>query len=303
MGDNLNRQVLENDSGREAQLSAPSTAETRRPERALLRVRWRDQLRIGLGSKWIALAGYGRGFRPSLNRKEIIAVESSEDAASWQAAVDALPAALASQGRRRTDVTVILSNHFVRYALLPWNAALKTHSEWLALARHRFGTVHGPLAEDWVIRITETGRECPRIASAIDRTLLTALERNISGRAALVSVQPYLMAAFNRLRALMGEASCWLVVEEPGRLTLALIENGVWRAIRTRRKDEFWRMTLSEILERESALLALEEPCTKVIVCTHIPFDAHIHGAYELRDLTVAPGAAASDRELAMALE
>src|SRR6187551_1409401 len=79
MGDNLNRQVLENDSGREAHLSAPSTAETRRPERAPLRVRWRDQLRIGLGSKWIALAGYGRGLRPSLNRKEIIAVESSED--------------------------------------------------------------------------------------------------------------------------------------------------------------------------------------------------------------------------------
>lgn len=282
---------------------APSTREQRRPERPALRVLWRDQLRIGLGSKWLALAGYGRGLRPALTRKEVIAVESTEDSASWQAAVDALPAALAPAGRRRTDVTVILSNHFVRYALLPWNTALKTQSEWLALARHRFSSVHGPMAEDWVIRIAETGREAPRIASAIDRTLLAALEQNVCGPASLVSVQPYLMAAFNRLRSMIDQASCWLVVEEPGRLTLALIENGVWRAIRGRRKDEFWRMTLSEILERESALLALEEPCTKVVVCTHIPFDTHIHGAYELRDLTVAPGAAASDRELAMALE
>jgi hypothetical protein len=281
----------------------PPTQEERRAEKPALRVRWRDQLRIGLGSKWRALAGYGRGLRPSLTRKEIITVESAEDSASWRAAVDALPAALASAGRRRADVTVILSNHFVRYALLPWNAALKTQSEWLALAHHRFISVHGPMAEDWVIRIAETGRGAPRIASAIDRTLLAALEQNVCGPASLVSVQPYLMAAFNRLRATIGQASCWLVVEEPGRLTLALIENGVWRAIRGRRKDEFWRMTLSEILERESALLALEAPCTRVVVCTHIPFDTHIHGTYELRDLTLAPGAAASDRELAMALE
>ncbi len=297
-----NMDFVPDNPGHEQPLTPP-TREERRAEKPALRVLCRDQLRISLGSKWLALAGYGRGLRPSLTRKEIIAVESAEDSASWQAAVDALPAALASAGRRRTDVTVILSNHFVRYALLPWNAALKTQSEWLALARHRFISVHGPMAEDWVIRIAKTGREGPRIASAIDRTLLAALEENVCGPASLVSVQPYLMAAFNRLRAMIGQASCWLVVEEPGRLTLALIENGVWRAIRGRRKDEFWRMTLSEILERESALLALEEPCTKVVVCTHIPFDTHNHGAYELRDLTLAPGAAASDRELAMALE
>ena len=303
MSNDLSTEVVPNYLGEQEPPLAPSPQEKRRPEKPALRVLWRDHLRIGLGSKWLALAGYGRGLRPSLTHKEIVAVESTEDSASWQAAVDALPAALASIGRRRTDVTVILSNHFVRYMLLPWTAALKTESEWLALARHRFSSVHGPTAEDWVIRIAETGRKEPRIASAIDRRLLASLEQSVSGRASLVSVQPYLMAAFNRLRSMIGEASCWLVVEEPGRLTLALIEHGVWRAIRSRRKDEFWRMTLSEILERESALLALEEPCTKVIVCTHVPFDTHMHGAYELRDLTLAPGAAASDRELAMALE
>jgi len=302
MRKSVSMDIIHNGSGREASPSLPSTRENRRPEKRALPVLWRDHLRIGLGSKWLALAGYRRGLRPALAHKEIIAVDSADGPVSWQATVAALPAALALIGRRRVDVTVVLSNHFVRYALLPWNAALKTDAEWLALARHRFSSVHGPAAEEWIIRISETGRGRPRIASAIDRALLTALEEQLCGPASLVSVQPYLMAAFNRVRPLIGEASCWLVVEEPGRLTLALIRSGVWRAIRIRRKDDLWRMALPEILQRENALLTLEEPCTQVVVCTHVPVDNGMHGAYEVRDLTLAPGAAASERELAMAI-
>jgi len=303
MSKNLSMDVVHDEPQHEDSplTSAPPT--NQRTAKPALRVLWRDHLRIGLGSKWLALAGYRHGLRPTLARKEIIAVESADDSVPWQAGVDALPTALALAGPRRVDVTVVLSNHYVRYALLPWSATLKTQAEWLALARHRFSSVHGPAAEEWIIRISETGRESPRIACAIDRALLTALEERISGPASLVSVQPYLMAAFNRMRPVIGDASCWLVVEEPGRLTLALIQRGEWYAIRGRRKDEHWRMTLPEILDRESALLTLEEPCTDVVVCTHVPFDGGMRGAYELRDLTLAPGAAAGDRELTMALE
>ncbi|MBI4205209.1 MAG: hypothetical protein HY527_09300 [Betaproteobacteria bacterium] len=268
-----------------------------------MRVLWRDHLRIGLGSKWLALAGYRRGLRPTPSAKEIVVVDSADASGPWQAAVDALPAALALWDRPRLDVTVVLSNHFVRYALLPWNATLKSEAEWLALARHRFSSVHGPLAEEWVVRVAETGgRESPRIASAIDQALLAAIEEGIAGAgASLVSVQPYLMAAFNRMRPMIGNASSWLVIEEPGRLTLALIQGGVWRAIRSRRRDDPRHLTLPEVLERESALLALEEPCTRVVIHTHLTVDTPMHGAYELYDVT--PDAAAGDRELAMALE
>jgi hypothetical protein len=287
------------------QLGLPATMpQDESAQRPALRLLWRDHLRIGMGPKWLAVAGYRRGLRPVLAHKEIIAVDHADNSAPlWQAAVDALPAALAVTGRRGVDVTVVLSNHFVRYALLPWNTELKTETEWLALAYHRFSSIHGAAAEDWVIRIAKTAREGPRIASAIDRALLTALEERISRPASLVSVQPYLMTAFNRMQSMTGNTSCWLVVEEPGRLTLALIQHGVWKAIRSRRKDELCRMTLHEFIERESALLALDEPCTQVVVLTHVPIDTEVRGAYELRDLTLAPGAAGGNRELAMALE
>ena len=95
----------------------------------------------------------------------------------------------------------------------------------------------------------------------------------------LVSVQPFLVAAFNRIRKTVGNGSCWIVVEEPSRLTLALIQRGAWIAIRGRRADERWRNVLPEILERESAFLGLSQPCTRVIVCAQGEFDTEMHEA------------------------
>jgi hypothetical protein len=96
-----------------------------------------------------------------------------------------------------------------------------------------------------------------------------------------VSVQPFLIAAFNRVRHMTG-GSCWLVVEEQGRLTLALFLKGVWVAIRSRRADWRWRRVLPELIERESAFLGLEEPCTRVIVCAQGSFDTDEHESFRL---------------------
>lgn len=263
----------------------------------------RDRLRVGLCPDRLVLAGYRGGLRRRATRRDIVALEAARDPTPWRAAVAALSSALAPSRPAKPDVTVVLSNHFVRYALLPWNAALQTEAEWLALAAHRLGAVHGPAAAGWAIRVSETAPRGPRVASAVDQALLDALEPAIAASGSrLVSVQPYLMAAFNRMRSAIGNASCWLVVEEPGRLVLALVERGAWHAIRCRCADPGGRAMLPEILERESAVLALEQPCTQVAIHTHAALEAESHGALRLRDLTLARSAPASDRPLAMAL-
>jgi hypothetical protein len=83
------------------------------------------------------------------------------------------------------------------------------------------------------------------------------------------------------------------VVEEPGRLTLAYLQKGTWIAVRSRRVDPGWRVVLPEIIERESACLALNETCTRVIVCAQEAFDTGMHEAFRLdavsyRDLALA---------------
>jgi len=186
---------------------------------------------------------------------------------------------------------------------VPWNPTLRTDAEWLALARHRLVTVHGAAAEHWELRITETVRMGSMIACGVESALLDAVQAKVTeSRATLSSVQPYLIAAFNRIRTKIGQESCWLVIEEPGCLMLALIRGGHWLSIRCRYVDPDWRANFAEILERESALLALDEPCNRVVVYTPAAFDADASSGYQLRDLTLVGGTAADHQPLAMAL-
>ena len=266
---------------------------------------WRDQLRIAICPDRLVIAGYRRGLRPRLERAEIVPVKPNpiQGVPVWQAVVDALPAALEASSKAKPEVTVILSNHFVRYDLLSWSAALKTDDEWMALARHRVASVHGQPAEGWALSVSITTPRGPRLVSACDRALLEALEAKVrSVGASLVGVQPHLMTVFNRSRPPVGSRSCWLVIDEPGRATVALIQRGAWHAIRSRGVDEREPVTLAEMLERESAILGLERPCTQVFVHGAEPGGAGHHGRYDVRDVTLVSGAAVRDRQLAMAI-
>lgn len=203
-----------------------------------------------------------------------------DNAPEWQPAIDAFEKILpALKGK---EAGVVLADRFVRYALLPWSDTLKTHDQWLGLARHRFTAIHGPVAAEWEIKFAETAPAGPRLACAADAGLIEELgARAVAHQVRLVSVVPFLVAAFNRVRDITG-GTCWLVVEEPGRLTLALFLKGVWVAIRSRRADERWRRVLPEILSREAAFLGLEEPCTRVVVCAQGSFDIEEHESFRL---------------------
>jgi hypothetical protein len=245
---------------------------------------WRSRKqRIGLCADRLFLA-----------KNKHVAVPPTADAAEWKAAVETLPQVL--RDYRNDEVSLVIADQFVRYVLLPWNAAVKSAEQWMVLARHRLTAIHGAVASGWEVKLTETAPSGPRLACAVDRELVEALARAFTAaQVRLVSVQPFLVAGFNRIRAHVGQGSCWLVVEEPGRLTLAFIQRGVWVAIRSRRVDARWRALLPEIIERESAFLALSEPCTRVIVCAQDAFDAGQYEAWHTK--------AVSYRELALAWE
>jgi hypothetical protein len=243
---------------------------------------WRKKhLRIGLGPDRLIVSGAK-------------AIDVPPGSGGWDAAVKSLDEALASA--RGGEASVVVADQFARYVLLPWNETLKTEEQWLALARHRFSGLHGARAAEWDVRVTATGPKGPRLACAVDLALIAALKGAFLARQiALISVQPFLVAAYNRIRRMVGNGSCWVVVEEQGRITLVLIRNGAWLAIRGRRCDERWRIVLPEILEREAAFLGLSEPCQRVIVCAQDGFDAQMHGDWRTD--------AVSYRELALAAE
>ncbi|HYL25770.1 MAG TPA: hypothetical protein VEV21_15375 [Burkholderiales bacterium] len=148
----------------------------------------------------------------------------------------------------RARVTVALSNHFVRYALVPWSAALATPAEEEAYLRHHFAKIHGERAKSWLYRASEGPRGEPRLASAVDAELVAAIRGVLpkNGKAQLVSVQPALMHVFNGARAAVPQPSgAWLVIAEPDRACVALHANGAFRAVQNAKGE--WRA----LLERE----------------------------------------------------
>ncbi len=238
----------------------------------------KKHLRIGLGPEQIMAAGAK-------------ALDVPGGDGGWEAPVALLPEFLKGKSG---EASVVLADHFTRYVLLPWNETLKTPEQWLALARHRFAGLHGARAADWEVKVSETAPAGPRLACAVDKALIDALKKQfLSNQIQLASVQPFLVAAYNRIRRTVGNGSSWVVVEERGRLTLVLIHRGAWLAIRSRRCDERWRIVLPEILSRESAFLGFSEPCTRVVVCAQNGFDTQMHDkwradALSYRDLALA---------------
>lgn len=181
-----------------------------------------------------------------------IACDPAYGAEPWQGAVAALRAVEWNESAR---VTMVLSNHFVRYALVPWSEALSTAAEEAAYVRHHFARIHGERAKGWTLRASPGAPAEPRLCSAIDVGLLEAIKTCFEDKKAkLVSLQPGLMAAFNRWRESIPAAGAWLVVAEPGRACVALHSGRRWRSVQNARGS--WR----ELLERERRRVDGEVP-------------------------------------------
>jgi hypothetical protein len=134
------------------------------------------------------------------------------------------------------------------------------------------------------------------VASAVEATLIDSLKSLPS----VASVRPYLMAAFNaRRERFSGRA--WFVLQEPGRLTFALVEEGGWKLIRSRRAPEPWTEVLGDLLDREIAADASLE-CDTALVFAESEAPSSL-GRYAVSDITLAKGAISAARACAMVLQ
>ncbi len=227
-----------------------------------------DAVGVGLFAERMVLARASGAWRRRVAREETIEfAPAAPGVPQWQPAVDALAAQAASGVFARARVTLVLSNRFVRYALVPASAALAAEEEMLALARHRIAHACGSDDDQWEARLSPGAPGESRLACAIERKLLDALQacmRPLGGRYA--SLQPHLMASFNRVRSRLGRNAVWLAVAEPGMLCLALLEDAAWRSVHAFKVGADWDSELPEILDRELCLMEGETDCDRVVV-------------------------------------
>jgi hypothetical protein len=228
-----------------------------------------DRFLIGLAPDSVSFLRVSGGARPRLSDKRTLDCDPAAGAEPWKGAAAALSRLSAEISKASARVTVVLSNHFARYALVPWSEALGKTEEEAAYARYCFAKIHGERSKAWDLRLAPGQSGAARIASAVDAPLVQAVRSAFSSRAKLVSVQPYLMAAFNRARRQLAGARAWFLLVEPRRTCLARLERGRWAAVRNSRAELAGPEQWAALLDRERHL-AGGEPATE---------DVHVQGA------------------------
>jgi hypothetical protein len=194
----------------------------------------RERLLISLAPgelSWVRMQGL---LRPEAGAKRIVPVDAAYGARAWDGAIHALRAETAQWQNDNVAVSIVLSNHFVRYALVPSSDGISAGDEELALARFHFAKVHGEASRDWNIRLSPAPAGATRLASAVDNALIDALQQSFprERRPRLASIQPLLMSVFNHAGSRVIPAKgAWFIMTEADRACVALHSGKTWQAV------------------------------------------------------------------------
>ena len=226
---------------------------------------WRDRIGVEISPQRVAWVRMTRGLLPEVVDRGLENVSPQADAPVWQAALARLKQMMGGEEWKNAELTVVLSNHFVRYDCLPWNEAVKNEEEHLALARHRLAQVHGAAAQTWALRLSPAGKGAARLVAAVDEALLETIKlATTEAKLKLHSIQPYLMASFNRYAKDLAQGDGWFVAAESGRFALARFRGGLWQHIQLRGGDGMG--ALHDWLERENLAGGGEAFCREVFL-------------------------------------
>ena len=249
---------------------------------------WPERVLMSLAPAGVHAVRISGAFREKIAAPRHASADGADGRAPWQGATEALQVALEAWNDLRGDVTVLLSNAFVRYAAVPHAGQLSRSDERLSVARARFASIHGERARDWEVRIARCRRGEPGLAIAVDRPLVEALKACFSGkrRLRLASVQPYLMAAFNRWRPLVPASGAWVVLTEPDRTCIALLDGGRWLGVAvTRERPPAGLEDCVPLVERERARLAARGP--RLVLATFDGAGEKELGEWQLKALPI----------------
>lgn len=220
-----------------------------------------------------------RGLRSAVDFNLAEALVVDVNGPAWRAAVEAFHRFLAKPEIGTGDLRVVLSNHFVRYLLVPWSAQIVSEEEFRSYAAAAFEEVYGEASAEWEVCVSAERSGSPRLAAAVDRSLLKSIRMAVANtRLHLTSVQPYLMAAYNRVARPRPEKDFVFMLVEAGRACILAAQGGKWRHVSAMAAPQD-PVALSFLLEREIQLADLHGKSVPPVL---------VHAAH-YRGLTLPP--------------
>lgn len=155
------------------------------------------------------------------------------------------------KGRAR----VVLSHELAGVWLLPPAPVRLKPAEMQGWVRDRLLRQFGEAAGGWRVVWQPVPPGEAVLAGAVEAGWLAALQQTLLDNGLKpAAVEPWLVAACGRLRSALGKGASWLALAEPGRITLARIERGEFRTLRSGRVAGDPAAGLGEMVARESLL-------------------------------------------------
>ena len=208
---------------------------------------WRDDLGIYLGPHKLSLSRLTRGVRP---RPAGVTNWSSPAPADghWSATLAALDGLLAQRQSQGALACVVLADHWVRYAVVPYSDALSGTEERIAHARHVLVGIYGEVVSEWSITLADAHPGVARAACAVPTALLAELHAVLERRGIpLKSLQPQLVAGYNHWRRQLPQSGAWFVSVEPGSLAAARLTDARWDRVHSVRIGPDWAVELRRL--------------------------------------------------------
>lgn len=208
---------------------------------------FRKRLRVVLCPDKVILLGVAAPFRGEANVKTILPCVQILDAPTWQPAVDVLEHWL-SNNEMAVDIEITLSNHFVRYVVMPFSAQMTSLAEEQAWAQILFEETYGDVATQWKIAICEGGYGDTKLLAAVDSALLSKVTTLSNLR--LRECKPHFIKAFNYFSKNITEGSGFFAVVEANMMTIIMFEDEIFVGIRRVLCDGDLKSQLNSQLQR-----------------------------------------------------
>jgi hypothetical protein len=263
-------------------------------------LRWFERGRVILHPRQVTLERSMLGLRGYRVHRQVLRCEPLDKALQWELPLEMLRSALVAGNIRNVQFDIVLSGHFVRFALVPWNEQI-VRNERPAYLRHCFVSAYGEAARGWDLRMCAPQPDEKALASGVEPALLEALRQVLAEfSCAVKAVHPYLMIAANSCRRQVPRGNFWLAVTEADRLCLAHIAQDGWKSVRQHAlhpgAGESLFAQFESLLARESMLGGDLEQAWPVLL--HGPLSAHfpsLSGRQVIRTTMAMDEAAGSD--------
>jgi len=226
---------------------------------------WRDQIQVFFAPGRIDLVRLPKGLKAVPQPKIAAIFEQGADTALWKTPVEQLGQLLEKENNASrlngAELSITLSNHFVRYAVIQFQQGIKDAQEFFTYAQFQMREIYGDRVDSWDISMSDWDPKSGGICAALERELVQQIQAlAVRFHLKLKQIEPYLTAAFDQWSRTIHHQRFWFIVVEPGRLCVLLFSNGNWRSIRNQRLLNTIETELPVLLEQEAIITTQREP-------------------------------------------